>query len=141
MFTEEMMARAKRADGKGWTRGYYACLTDSSKGRVSHRIYTGYAESEADGGELAFYPDWYEIDPETLGRCTGLRDEEGSLIYEGDIVELHTRAPGYNKTEVVCYEKGGFSPFSDAGWECEPDPEKCAIIGNIIDTPKLDPRK
>lgn len=81
-----MMSRAKRTDGKGWTRGYYARLTDSYKNRVSHRIYTGYAESEAESDGCTFYPDWYEVDPDTLGRCTGGRDSTGGLIYQGDIV-------------------------------------------------------
>jgi len=39
--------------------------------------------------ETEEYPDCH-IDPETLCQCTGLRDSEGSLIYENDILEIET---------------------------------------------------
>lgn len=29
----------------------------------------------------------YEVDPETIGQCTGLDDREGRKIFEGDILE------------------------------------------------------
>ena len=28
-----------------------------------------------------------EIDPATIGQCTGLRDKSGALIFEGDVVK------------------------------------------------------
>ena len=30
-----------------------------------------------------------EVEPETVGRCTGLRDKNCALIFEGDIVECY----------------------------------------------------
>ena len=60
-----------------WVKGYYVQLFDD-KGNVSHRIYPGYAETDC--GD--YYPDWYEVDPDTVGECTGLRDKNGKLIWE-----------------------------------------------------------
>ena len=49
-------------DVYGSVEGYYVCLKDPYKKRESHRIYTGFAESDC--GE--FYGDWYEVDPNTV---------------------------------------------------------------------------
>ena len=53
--------RGKRLDNGEWIEGYYVCLTYSKN--EEHRIYTGYAEMDC--GD--YYPDFYKIDPETLG--------------------------------------------------------------------------
>ena len=147
MNDEVMLTRAKRTDGKGWTRGYYARLTDSSKGKVSHRIYTGYAESEADGGEHTFYPDWYEVDPATLCKSTGLRDAEGELVYQGDIVNYPIQQGGFRGKElheVVFEQRGGSAYFGIKmdhletwSFGMEVPTKLMKVVGNIYDDPKL----
>lgn len=77
--------KAKRTDNGDWVVGYYVHLIDTYKGRESHRIYTGYAET--DGEE--FFPDFFEIDPETMEVCVGFRDQDSVLIFSNDIV-VHT---------------------------------------------------
>lgn len=45
---------------------------------------------------------FYEIDPSTICQCTGLRDKNGNLIWENDIVEL------FGHRGTIKYVCGGF---------------------------------
>ena len=74
----EYMCKARRKDNGQWVAGYYVCLNENC-----HRIYIGYAEKD----HSDYYPEYYEVIPETVVRCTGLQDKNGKLISEGDILE------------------------------------------------------
>ena len=53
------------------------------------------------GGDTAFSP--AGIKPETLCQCTGLKDSEGNLIYENDILEIEI--PHGKDNGVVYYQE------------------------------------
>lgn len=74
--------KGKRTDNGDWVVGYYVHLIDSVKGRESHRIYDGYAETDC----AEFYPNFFEIDPETLETCIGFHDKDGTLIFTNDVI-------------------------------------------------------
>ena len=83
----------------------------------------------------------WEVDPATVGECTGLTDKNGKLIFEGDILRIAERgivADG----GIVVFENG-----YPGGWliKSPTSENKCSlsmrtdieIIGNIHDNPKL----
>lgn len=130
----EILFRGKRTDNGEWAEGYYVRITDGKV--VVHRIYAGCAESDC--GD--FYPDWYEVVPETVGQFTGLTDKSGTKIFEGDVVKNSTGAftvvwdndfsswSVTNKKGVACYNLNTI--LSDKKRTCE-------IIGNIYDNSEL----
>ena len=78
----------------------------------------------------------YEIDPATLGQCTDLRDKNGKLAFEGDIVRAK-HGTGYIKWHdkgltgwLVEYTDRRELVYSDNRQEYE-------VIGNIHDNPEL----
>lgn len=108
-----------------WVKGHYVRFFDD-KGNRYHRIYPGYAESDC--GDL--YPDWYEVDPKTVGQYTGLTDKNGTKIFEGDILEFRR-----GRYHVVKFEDGGFI-FTDTAIPVH-HANHFEVIGNIHDNPEL----
>lgn len=84
--------------------------------------------------------------PETIGQFTGLNDNHGHEIYEGDILKVPGNECYADIIGVVEFSKGRFvvrsthGTESDLAW-CVRDrmfgQPKSEIIGNIIDNPEL----
>lgn len=125
----EILFRAKDIEGN-WCKGFYCAFNGKS-----HRIYTGYAETDC--GD--YYPDYTEVNPETVGQYTGLTDKNGTKIFEGDIVK-HDFGKEQIGTQyaLVKYSKKYTSfiiePLNDWMY-C--DKSDCKVIGNIYDNPEL----
>ena len=129
--------RAKRCDNGEWVEGYYV---------YNEKHYIGVLCTEHN---VVPAISWYEVDPSTICQCTGLKDKNGKLIWENDIVELHDSNIDYKWSAVVLF--GNPNGEYTCGWQLKPigeceankdilcwiDMEEtgafCEVIGNIFD--------
>ena len=125
---DRYLFKAKRIDNGEWVEGN---RIDSPDGRV--------AITETSG-------EWklYECIPTTICQCTGLKDKNGKLIWENDVVD---RKETYS--EIVKYKDGDWisdyshahnkeagSDYCNLGFYVKE--RKCVeVIGNIFDNPEL----
>lgn len=85
----------------------------------------------------------YLIDPSTICQCTGLKDKNGKLIFENDILSGHIDVEfpeDETRKRVVWYENGWCTnePGCDDHEELDDfDSENFEVIGNIFDNPEL----
>ena len=85
----------------------------------------------------------HAVDPNTIGECTGLRDKNGKLIFEGDVVRVRgVDLPhwiDYGEIREVKYRNGAFAPFDEYDSDCNTYvlAGDCEIIGNVIDNPEI----
>ena len=88
----------------------------------------------------------YEVIPSTVGQYTGLKDKNGTKIFEGDIVQTNKffLSVGLNAkyvieydVEIACFigtmQKGNVKHFTTF----QNDSDQFEVIGNIHDNPEL----
>lgn len=125
--------RAKRKNNGEWVEGFYLfCpIQDNNKSAVENFAYKHWIVTH--NGKA------YEVDPSTICQCSGLKDKNGMLIWEKDIVQYRDcTIENYViawETNKACFEYQQYGcsimDFEElSGIEVE-------VIGNIFDNAEL----
>lgn len=119
--------RGKRIDTGEWVYGLPSCDEDGEIEEIE-------VWSEDD-------INFYSVDPSTVCQCTGIKDKNGKLIWENDIVNCPDAECcgyiGWNESEAGFYFN---ALLEDGGFEEEHiyDYQDCMeVIGNNFDNPEL----
>lgn len=82
---DRYLFRGKRIDNGEWVIGN--CIDDGVTGQVFiHTVGNSVNESDKVGEEGCLQFVAFEVAPATICQCTGLKDKNGNLIWENDIV-------------------------------------------------------
>lgn len=140
MAKREILFRGWNKKNKKWLYGYF-CVN-----RGEHFI----APDEF-VNPLASYED-YVVDADTVGQYTGLKDEKGVKIFEGDIVRFSYITDGIERIEIECLAKvvfkdGSFmikcvkghihNSMQRALFAMDYFNIKVEVIGNVTDNPEM----
>ena len=105
-------------------------------------IYGGiFAASNSDRCIITSYDDLkkYPVHADTVGQYTGLRDRNGTKIFEGDIVTYeHRNCPiVFEQRSDAAYFGIAIGPYETLPFGHYSDMQQIEIIGNIHDNPEL----
>ena len=122
---DRYLFKAKRIDNGEWIVGYLYRLSENNPPFIMLRKY----------GES------YEVDEHTICQCTGLKDKNGKLIWENDVVKGAWFDKGKSHRHIgivsyICcaYKVVGVKQYY--GFHDELN-GSYTVIGNIFDNPEL----
>ena len=149
---DRYLYRAKRIDNGEWVEGFYAVIGEKTViiEKEREEFYDVEGEKKSHGNKIV------EVDQSTICQCTGLKDKNGKLIWENDIVRFqfdNDDCPFPNKDTKKRVGKVFFSDFR-ASWSIAmgrngskalnndlfkyvQNGNRVEVIGNIFDNPEL----
>lgn len=143
----EIKFRAKGLNDDNWHYGSYVYTDDNKNNpfasgpfKENHHIIQYHPGDWNLGGWEAI-----DINPNTLGQFTNLKDKNGKEIYEGDVIAFNWRSSdGLDITDLleVRFIRGVFAFLWDGDIDHEanivsPTHEWATVVGNIHDDPDL----
>ena len=127
---DRYLFRAKRLDNGQWVQGFIC-----KKKYKSNKFYISCFHDKDDNEQV------FAIDPDTICQCTGLKDKNGKLIWENDIVkgkyyDIGKSHRHIGQVKYVCeaYKVVGVKQYT--GYHAHLD-GSYEVIGNKFDNPEL----
>ena len=131
---DRYLFKAKRLDNGEWATGSLITCEDGT-----YKIATSYLDGDTN---IAILICDYEVDRDTICQCTGLKDKNGKLIWENDIVNVST-----NKGNTLCEIRYAGIVAHFQLWQFKTIPKTSTVlnlgnyeeevIGNRFDNPEL----
>ena len=118
---DRYLFKAKTWNGE-WVTGFLHCKDD--KWYISNKAGSPFA---------------YEVRPDTICQCTGLKDKNGKLIWENDIIKCKfgIAVAVWDKSEWrIKLVKDNIWRKDLHYWVVE-DNQRTEVVGNIFDNPEL----
>ena len=94
--------RGKRLDNGQWVEGFLFHDIDCGETEIQ------FVQYAVDDYAVESWHNGYEVDPSTVGECTGIPDIKGRIMWEGDIVEYVDDYMMHCSRGVVCFHDGSF---------------------------------
>ena len=118
---DRYLFKAKRLDNGEWVQGYLFGIWE--------KRYILY-------GTTNDIPNMIEVDPSTICQCTGLKDKNGKMIWENDIVKINNSKANtlitFRDFEIICTIPN--EKYYKHRLEYDTEYE---VIGNVFDNPEL----
>ena len=142
---DRYLFRGKRIDNGEWVIGNR--IDDGVTGQVFiHTVGNSVNESDEIGEEGCLQFVAFEVAPSTICQCTGLKDKNGNLIWENDIVaywDSYSTESGLAEADCigkVVWDDETISfqvtnRLSAESYEVLGD--ECSVIGNVFDNQEL----
>lgn len=133
---DRCLFRGKRTDNGEWVQG--CLITDETE---DSKRFIGYVIGTDEDG-IPHDLDVVQVEPSTICQCTGLKDKNGKLIWENDIVRTvydrneHIYQVVWDESELDFKATNGKENY-ESNFEYLPCCDEIEILGNRFDNPEL----